>query len=161
MSVLWIAAAGFLVWYLVTHKEQRLVWPWVGLGVLALPLLGAGHLFGGGMMGRGGMGGGMMGRGGMGQGMMGRGGMGQGMMGRGGMGHGMMSQLADTTWWWVPMAIHAVIVIALVVIAVVVLVKVGRTIAKRNTPLGLLQMRLAKGEITAEEFESLRSKLQG
>lgn len=153
MSLLWIAAAGFLVWYLVTHREQRLVWPWVGLGVLALPLLGAGHMM---RFGRG-----MMGRGGMGQGMMGRGGMGQGMMGRGGMGQGMMGQLADTSWWWVPTAIHAVITIALVVVAVIVLVKVGRAIAKRNTPLGLLQMRLARGEITAEEFENLRSKLQG
>lgn len=61
MHILWLFGAGVLVWYLVKHQAERPVWPWVGLGLLALPLLHHG-LGMGGMHGM--MGGGMMGRGG-------------------------------------------------------------------------------------------------
>lgn len=152
MNILWLAGAGFLVWYLIKHQAERPVWPWIGLGVLALPLLGHGRGFG--MMGGGMMGGSMMGRGmmGGGQGMHGM------MMGGGNyMGRGM-----DFTspWTWVAMGTHALVIAGLVVLAVVLVRRALKARPDANSPLAILEMRLAKGEVSVEEYDQAKSRLQ-
>ncbi|HYG56758.1 MAG TPA: SHOCT domain-containing protein [Symbiobacteriaceae bacterium] len=148
MSILLLAAAGFLVWYLVQHQAERPVWPWVGLGVLAL------GLFHGGGMGFGMMGGMYGGRG------YGRDFMHYGMMGPGG--HWANFDPATVgSWWWVAMGIKAVLVIALVIVAAILVRRAVKTRAEANSPLGILKTRLARGEISVDEYEVLKGKLQG
>jgi hypothetical protein len=53
MMFLLLAAAGFLVWYLVKHQAEKPVWAWVGLAVVAIAAV-CSRGFGFGMM-RGGM----------------------------------------------------------------------------------------------------------
>lgn len=134
MHILWLFGAGVLVWYLVKHQAERPVWPWVGLGLVALPLLHHG-------LGMGGM-----------HGMMSRGGhmgmMGGGMMGQG----GNMGMIAG---------LHGLVLLALLVVTVVVVNRVLKARAQANSPMALLQMRLVKGEISPEEYAAIRAKLQG
>lgn len=75
-------------------------------------------------------------------GMMGSGPMGPGMMGRGMMGGG----------YW-PL-------IAFLLLAGVVLLIVALTRRTGSDPLELLKQRLAKGEVTREQFEELKQILQ-
>jgi uncharacterized membrane protein len=105
----------------------------------------------------------MGGRGGMmgGRGMMGRGwNGGQGMMNPDHMGRGMLSNLSGP-WAWVLLGVRVLLAVAVVVVAVVLIRKAVKAYNAKNSPLGILQARLAKGEITADEFETLKGKLQG
>jgi len=161
MGFFWIAAVALLVWYMVKHQEQRPTWVWIVLGLLALPVVGM--FFGGyGMMGGFGGGGmlfpGHMNFGGPGFGGPGPGtwGGGSGMMG-GWDGQGIMGSFGGN-YWWVAMAVRAVLFIAGITL-VYFLAKNYWNPAPAGTPLATLQMRLAKGEITADEFEALKEKL--
>jgi len=157
MVLLWIAAAALLVWYL--YKEQwRPVWAWVVLGLVALPVIGMGFGGWGGMMGPAGFGPGMM----NGRGMMGRGGRfgfgGPGMM------HNWAGRAAGSAalgrWWWVPLAVQAVVTIALVIVAVIVIRRLLKNRPAPADPVSLLKDRLARGEITPEEYDDLRQRLE-
>jgi uncharacterized membrane protein len=57
--------------------------------------------------------------------------------------------------------VWALMVVAIVVTAVVLIRRAIKSYNQSHSPLGVLQARLARGEITAEEFDTLRSKLQG
>lgn len=169
MMFFWIAAVALLVWYVVKHQAQRQAWVWIVAGLLALPLLGmsfGGHGMMGGFGGRGMMGG-WSGPGHMGfRGPGGFGGVpvapgqvpGPGAWGGYWGGHGMLGAYGGT-YWWVAMAIRAVLLIGGIVL-VYFLVKRYWKPAPAVTPLGELQLRLAKGEITAQEFEDLRKKIE-
>lgn len=144
---------GVGVWYFTREGGvSRPSWLWVlAAGLLLLGFGGFGR-HGGGMMGMG-MRGGMMGRPGMmgGQGMMG----GPGMMG----GQGMMGGFAQAGWhFWAGVAVHALLIIGAIVVAVIAW---RRTRSAEPAEVGILRMRLAKGEITPEEYDLLRQKLQG
>jgi|GEM_PF-6672522 len=147
MMLFWIAAVAFLVWYIFKQPVgERPAWGWVALGLLAVP--GIGMLFGNHMMGGGMM---MSGRGGMMHG--GRG----GMMNGGGMMMGGRGMLMDGQYWWIGHAVLAALVVGAVILAWVLV----QRYTKRNTPLSVLQMRLAKGEISPEEFAAAKAQLQG
>jgi uncharacterized membrane protein len=94
--------------------------------------------------------------------MMGRGWGGQGGQGvtPNHMGHGWWSQLSGP-WAYVAMGVWALIVVAVVITAIVLIRRAIKSYNQTHSPLGVLQARLARGEITAEEFDALRSKLQG
>lgn len=90
---------------------------------------------------------------GMGMAMMGRM-MGSGMMGRGGMMGGMMPM---GSWW----AVQALLFWALLlgsVVAVILLLR--RTKGGASEAMAALQLRLAKGEMSADEYEQVRRLLQ-
>ncbi len=90
---------------------------------------------------------------GMGMAMMGRM-MGSGMMGRGGMMGGMMPM---GSWW----AFQALLFWALLLGSVVVVILLlRRTKGGASEAMATLQLRLAKGEISADEYEQVRRLLQ-
>lgn len=158
MMFFWIAAVALLVWYMGNHQEQRPAWVWIVVGLLALPLFGM--FFGGyGIMGGGyGYDHGMMGF--RGPGGFGGGGLAPGAPGQapgtwGGPGY---MGIYGGTYWWVAMAIQALLFIGGITL-VYFLVQRNWKPAPAVTPLGTLQMRLAKGEITGDQFEELRKKL--
>jgi uncharacterized membrane protein len=118
----------------------------------------------GGMMGPGMMGGGMMGPGMMGGGMMNPG-MGWGMMGP-----GMMGGRWGGPWMRFPLGgvIMWIVVIALIVAVVYLIVRVRKTAGsgrivsgspRSDTPLHIAQKRYAQGEISREEYETIRKSL--
>src|SRR3990170_4158877 len=75
--------------------------------------------------------------------------MGGGMMGRGGM--------MPMVWWWPFQAFLFWSVLAAVVAVIVLLVRRGGGAAEA---LKALQLRLARGEISAQEYEQARRLLQ-
>ena len=85
---------------------------------------------------------------------MGMGMMGSGMMGRGGMMGGMMPMV----WWW---ALQALLFWGLVLGSVVVVILLlRRTKSGASEAMAALQLRLAKGEMSADEYEQVRRLLQ-
>jgi uncharacterized membrane protein len=64
-------------------------------------------------------------------------------------------------WRWVAMGVRVVVVLALVVLAFVLGRRYLKQQAEAKSPLGILKARLARGEITPEEYEQLRSQIAG
>ncbi len=60
---------------------------------------------------------------------------------------------------WIFMIIFWVMVILGVVYLVQVVVKGGKSMERKETPLDILKKRYAKGEITKEEFERMKDDL--
>jgi putative membrane protein len=114
----------------MTSRDWTVVLLVVLGAVVLLPVLGM-SFWGGGMMGPGGM---------MGRGMMGGGGPGAGFVGGGGFG----------------------LLVLLLVIAGVVLIVSGltRRDAKGDDAVQILRSRLARGEITKEQFDDLKEALK-
>jgi uncharacterized membrane protein len=109
-------------------------------------------------------------------GMMAPGMMGGGMMGRGAMGWGMMGPGMMGGRWGGPMGgfpfggiVMWIIIVALIVVVVYLVVRVRRGAGtsgwaaggrqEGETPLQIVQKRFARGEISKEEYDSIRSAL--
>lgn len=143
---------GLGVWHSTRQQPAtRVNWPWILAGGLLVLGFGGFGMMGhrGGMMGMG-MHGGMMGHR---EGMMTPGGM---------MGHQdcMMTPGGGATGWqfWVGIGLHALLILGALVAAYFAW---KRMRSAEPAEIQLLRMRLAKGEITADEFDLLRQKLQG
>ena len=91
---------------------------------------------------------------GMGMAMMGRM-MGSGMMGSGMMGRGGMMPVGS---WWAFQALLFWVLLLGSVVGVILLLR--RTKGGASEAMAALQLRLAKGEISADEYEQVRRLLQ-
>lgn len=132
------------------------------LGVIVLVVLGVLVLlplfFGPAMMG--GWGGHMMGHGMMGPGMMGPGMMGPGMMGPGAVGGAWYGR------WGIALPLlgglfRLLILVGLVMVVASLVRHGGRGIpvAGAESPLEVIKLRLARGEITVEQYDALKREL--
>jgi putative membrane protein len=78
-----------------------------------------------------------------------------------------MWHMHDIGWgWWLLMSVGMVAFWGLVIWAIVALVRGGTSAPQRpktdtDRPLDILQRRLARGEISPEEYEELRDALLG
>ena len=145
---------GLGIWFAARREVvvSRSTWLWIlaaGLLVIGFGGFGMGH-HGGTMMG--GWGGMMGGPGGV-TGM-------HGMMGGRG---GYMTPQYGTWGWhaWVGMGLHALLIIGALVVAYFAWKRTRSAAPAEPAEIQILRMRLAKGEITAEEFDLLHRKLQG
>ncbi|MDR5683199.1 MAG: SHOCT domain-containing protein [Armatimonadota bacterium] len=91
--------------------------------------------------------------------MMGRMNQMMGMMGGGMMGRGMMGGPGSWNGWWLGGAWLLWLILLALAVTVVVLLLRGRP--SGDAALAALQIRLAKGEISAEEYEQTRRLLRG
>ncbi|HYF96381.1 MAG TPA: SHOCT domain-containing protein [Symbiobacteriaceae bacterium] len=145
---------GLGLWFAARRESavSRSAWLWIlAAGLLVMGFGGFGMGGPGGMMMMGARGG-MMGMHGM---MGGRG----GMMGM----HGMMGPQYGSWGWhgWVGMGLHALLIMGAIVVAYFAWKRTRSGAPLESEAMQVLRMRLAKGEITAEEFDLLRQKLQG
>ncbi|MGE5674536.1 MAG: hypothetical protein ACM3XM_11745 [Mycobacterium leprae] len=158
MMLLWVIPVVILLYFLVERNGKfGSNWGWILIALLGLPLVGM--LFMGGRGGYGMMGG----RGGYGM-MGGRGfgrGYGPGMMQGWGAGNA-PNALVNTSpvFFWVRAALCVLFVIALIVLAFVAIKRFSASRpAREDEAVRELRMRLARGEVSAEEFEVALQKL--
>lgn len=122
-------------------------WAWLAAALIALPFVGMLFMHGFGFGGRG-----------YGYGMMGRGG---GMMGPWGgmMGPGYFGPLPGV-WQWVIMGV-VIVGLGFLVWFLLKQVKAAAPAAEEDEAVQHLRMRLARGEISADEYDALYQKLKG
>lgn len=132
MSFLWLILLAAIVYAVAGRGRGRMDWSWALLLLIGLPLLAGGWMMGGGMMGGGMMGGGMMG------------------------GHHGWGGWSGT---WSPWMIGGWIVGAAILGGLLYLV-FKRMPAPESEARQILRLRLAKGEITSDEYDLLAKKVE-
>ena len=91
-------------------------------------------------------------------GMMGSGMMGSGMMG-GGPVNGAPMLIWTSPWYWFGWVFLLALVVLLVAAIVWMIRATRRQAVGAETPLSILQRRLARGEVSLEQFETIKRQL--